>query len=187
MASLAWNSSRFPVLIACLLGLSAHAFAQSTTSTASQPATTTAASTYPGTSEFAYYGCWNDTTLANGTNGARALNGGVMEDLTTMTAELCIDFCKTNSYTFAGLEYTRECWCANLLDGLSKKLPDSSCNLPCAGNSSEICGGNLALTVYQAKSSTSSTKGAGIKGVREAPVSSILALGIAIAVLLCLT
>jgi hypothetical protein len=30
-----------------------------------------------------------------------------MEDLTTMTAELCIAFCKSNSYTFAGLEYTR--------------------------------------------------------------------------------
>ncbi len=87
---------------------------------------------------------------------------------------------------FTNLLACRECWCANSVDALSNKLPDSSCNLPCLGNSSEICGGNLALTVYQEKSSTSSTKGAGIKGVREAPVSSILALGIALAVLLCL-
>jgi len=103
-----------------------------------------------------------------------------------MTAELCLTYCQSNSFTFAGVEYTSECYCANYLNALSNKLPDASCNLPCKGNSSEICGGNLALTVYQAKSTTSSTKGAGIKAVREAPVSSILALGIAIAVLMCL-
>jgi WSC domain len=90
-----------------------------------------------------------------------------------------------DGFTLKDLEtdFARECYCANLLNGLSNKLPDSSCNLPCAGNSSQICGGDLALTVYQQQTST---KGAGIKGVREAPVSSILALGIAIAVLLCL-
>lgn len=188
MASSAWISSRFLVLIASIVALSAQTLAQptSTTSTASQPASTTAASIYPGTSSWAYYGCWNETTLVSGSGGARALNGGIEEDLDNMTADMCLAYCKTNSYTYAGIEYTKECYCANYIDALSNKLPDSSCNLPCAGNSSEICGGNLALTVYQAKSSTSSTKGAGVKGVREAPVSSILALGIAIAVLLCL-
>jgi hypothetical protein len=35
------------------------------------------------------------------------LGGGIEEDLTTMTAELCMAYCKSNSYTFAGLEYTR--------------------------------------------------------------------------------
>lgn len=32
---------------------------------------------------------------------------GVEEDLTTMTADLCMAFCKSNSYTFAGIEYTK--------------------------------------------------------------------------------
>lgn len=81
------------------------------------------------------------------------------------------------------LTVARECYCANYLNSLSSKLPDSSCDLGCAGNGTQICGGNLALTIYQQKSST---KGAGTKVVREAHVGSILALGIAIAVLLCL-
>jgi hypothetical protein len=87
--------------------LSAQAFAQSTSSTASQPASTAVASIFPGTSPWSYYGCWNETTLITGTNGARALGGGVQEDLTTMTAELCMSFCKSNSFTFAGIEYTK--------------------------------------------------------------------------------
>ncbi|KAH8792446.1 WSC domain-containing protein [Hyaloscypha finlandica] len=183
MASSTLFSARFLVLIASILALSAQAFAQSTSSTASQPASTAVASIFPGTSPWSYYGCWNETTLITGTNGARALGGGVQEDLTTMTAELCMSFCKSNSFTFAGIEYTKECYCANYLNSLSSKLPDSSCDLGCAGNGTQICGGNLALTIYQQKSST---KGAGTKVVREAHVGSILALGIAIAVLLCL-
>jgi hypothetical protein len=45
--------------------------------------------------------------LTNGTNGLRALNGGVSEALDSMTVDLCLAFCKTNGYSFAGLEYTR--------------------------------------------------------------------------------
>jgi hypothetical protein len=107
MASSTLFSARVLVLIASILALSAQAFAQSTSSTASQPASTTVASIFPGTSPWSYYGCWNETTLTTGTNGARALAGGVQEDLTTMTAELCMSFCKSNSYTFAGIEYTK--------------------------------------------------------------------------------
>jgi hypothetical protein len=51
------------------------------------------------------------------------------------------------------------------------------------GNSTEICGGALTLSVYQVKSGK---KNASIKGVRDTPVGSILALGIALGVLLCL-
>jgi hypothetical protein len=121
--------------------------------------------------------------LANGTEGLRALNGGLMEDLTTMTVPICIAYCQSNSYSFAGLEYTRECYCAQFLSAISNKLPDSSCNLPCIANDTQICGGNLALSVYQTKSST---KGAGVKVASKAPVGSILALGIAMGVLFCL-
>ncbi|KAE9381700.1 WSC-domain-containing protein [Stipitochalara longipes BDJ] len=177
-------SSRLLVLIASILALSAHAFAQSTSSTASHPASTAVASILPAKSPWSYYGCWNETTLAAGTNGARALAGGMEEDSPTMTAEVCMAYCKSSSYTFAGIEYTKECYCANYLNALSNKLPDSSCDLACAGNSSQICGGDLALTVYQQQSTT--TKGAGVKAVREAHVGSVLALGIAIAFLLCL-
>ncbi len=81
------------------------------------------------------------------------------------------------------LRCNRECYCAQYISALSVRLPDSSCNLPCIDNNTEICGGPLALSVYQAKSSA---QGGGIRAPGEAPVGSILALGIAIGVLLCL-
>lgn len=43
--------------------------------------------------------------------------------------------------------FDRECWCAQSLSSLSKKVDDSECNLPCEGNKNQVCGGNLKLTV----------------------------------------
>ncbi|KAF8866392.1 WSC-domain-containing protein [Acephala macrosclerotiorum] len=174
--------TRFIAFLSLFLAFTTTAQAQSTTATTESAATATA-SIFPAPTGWSYYGCYNETTLANGTDGLRALNGGVMEDLTTMTVPVCLAYCQSNSYSFAGLEYTRECYCAQLLSAISNKLPESSCNLPCIANDTQICGGNLALSVYQTKSST---KGAGVKVASEAPVGSILALGIAMGVLFCL-
>lgn len=77
-----------------------------------------------------------------------------------------------------------ECFCAQYLNSLAKKLPDSECNLPCDGNSTQVCGGPLKLTVYTTRKAGS--QGAGSKLAREAPVGSILALGIAMGTLLYL-
>ena len=73
----------------------------------------------------------------------------------------------------------RECYCAPYLSALSPKLPDSSCNLACEGNTTQICGGALTLTVYQ---KSSSKKGAAVSDKRPV-VGSILALGVAVGVL----
>ncbi|TVY47120.1 putative fungistatic metabolite [Lachnellula occidentalis] len=158
----------------------------SSTSIASSPsaATKTAtASVYPGTAKWEYVGCQNETTLMNNTNGLRALNSGVSESLPLMTVDMCLGYCAGGGYAFAGLEYTKECYCSQLLSALSAKLPEEKCDLPCAGNSSQVCGGSLALTVYTAKSSK---EGTGFT-VRRPMSSSVLALGIALGVLLCLT
>lgn len=93
----------------------------------------------------------------------------------------------TNKHEHIGVPkpnlHPRECYCAPYLSALSSKLPDTSCDLPCIGNSTQICGGSLALSVYQTKTST---KGAAVKIANKAPVGSIMALGIAIGVLLCI-
>lgn len=68
---------------------------------------TTTASIYPAPTGWSYYGCYNETTLTNGTEGQRALNGGIMEALDTMTVPICLEYCKSHSFTFAGIEYTR--------------------------------------------------------------------------------
>ncbi|KAK3310583.1 uncharacterized protein B0T15DRAFT_518881 [Chaetomium strumarium] len=133
-------------------------------SPASTATTTTslAIHTAPG-SGYVYYGCYNETTGLSDTTGARALNGGTnLVAPGNMTVELCWQFCRTGAgdssggttgrFKFAGLEYARECWCAQEISTLSDKFPDSACDLPCEGNKTQACGGNLKLTVYMAGS-----------------------------------
>ena len=66
-----------------------------------------------------------------------------------MTIEKCQTFCSssTNNYGLAGLEYGSQCYCGNGLQSGSS-LGQKNCNTPCKGNSSEICGGSSALSVY---------------------------------------
>lgn len=52
---------------------------------------------------YAYYGCYNETTQLNNTDGTRALTGGSQQSSQTMTVRSCLDFCKKTQY--AGLEY----------------------------------------------------------------------------------
>ncbi|KAL2127249.1 hypothetical protein VTI74DRAFT_11048 [Chaetomium olivicolor] len=112
-------------------------------------------------SGYTYQGCYNETTGLPNTTGARALGGGTnLVRPGNMTVEMCLDFCKTGagdasggktgSFKYAGLEYARECWCAQTLSSMSDKFPDSACNLPCEGNTTQACGGNLKITVYMA-------------------------------------
>ena len=73
---------------------------------------------------------------------------------------------------FAGLEYGQECWCSQYLTSLSTKLNESSCNLACVGNDTQICGGRLTLTLFNLTSKASTS--AGILG---AEANWIYALG----------
>lgn len=70
-----------------------------------------------------------------------------------MTAASCLDFCSqgNNGTTmqYAGIEYGRECYCGQYLSALSEEINATArCTYACDGNSSEVCGGALALTLY---------------------------------------
>ena len=107
---------------------------------------------------YAYYGCWTETTELANTTRRRALDGGGGADAQlqlpeTMTVLLCLDHCARNATTtpfaYAGLEYSRECWCADDLSPLSTRLPDTECDTPCDGDTATACGGALKLSVYE--------------------------------------
>ncbi|EON99677.1 putative wsc domain-containing protein [Phaeoacremonium minimum UCRPA7] len=101
--------------------------------------------------KYVYEGCYNETTGISGTNGDRALSGGIhMIGIGNMTVPMCLDYCGSGSvtYTYAGIEYSRECWCAQHISGLSVKFADNECDLGCDGNQTQTCGGTLKLTVY---------------------------------------
>lgn len=64
-----------------------------------------------------------------------------------MTVEICTAFCKGNDYQYAGLEYYGECFCGASVNG--PQVNESYCADPCAGDTTEICGGTDYVSVYQ--------------------------------------
>lgn len=93
----------FLALVVLLCATTCQAQETSTTTTTT---TTIAASIFPGTTAWAYQGCYNETTTTNGTNGLRALSAVSFSD-DEMSVPKCLDLCAGGNYAFAGVEYTR--------------------------------------------------------------------------------
>jgi hypothetical protein len=72
-------------------------------------------------------------------------------DSTKLTTEACLTACGNEYYSLAATEYGGECYCGAMLQNGSTKAPETDCNMPCSGNSSEICGGSQRLNLYEAK------------------------------------
>lgn len=62
-----------------------------------------------------------------------------------MTVEMCQSICQNAGYAVAGVEYSVECYCAS---ALRYDYVVTGCDMTCGGDSSEICGGGDALSVY---------------------------------------
>lgn len=58
-----------------------------------------------------------------------------------MNGSACTAYCAQKNYVYAGTEYGDECYCGNMLGAPSSLQNDTKCSMPCAGNSSEACGG----------------------------------------------
>lgn len=54
-----------------------------------------------------------------------------------------------------GTSYGRECYCSSTTPASTLKTSDSDCNMPCSGDSSQICGQAYRLNVYSLGSSSS--------------------------------
>ncbi|XP_078670967.1 uncharacterized protein LOC144911067 isoform X2 [Branchiostoma floridae x Branchiostoma belcheri] len=59
--------------------------------------------------------------------------------------------CKKNGYIYFGVQYASHCFCGtdNNFANLGTARPDSDCNMPCSGNSAEMCGGSLRNSIYR--------------------------------------
>ncbi|KAK6594410.1 WSC domain-containing protein [Botrytis cinerea] len=162
-------------ILLSFLSLTTLTFAQTSTTPASTTSTVIP-TIVPSASSYTYVGCYNETLNTNTTGGLRSLNGGVTEALDVMTIPLCMAFCKSNGYAYAGIEYTRECYCAQYLSALAPKVDDAKCDLPCKGNASQICGGSWTLSVYLQDGSQKG--GAGRGGGTSAGKQALMALGV---------
>ncbi|KAF8154337.1 hypothetical protein K438DRAFT_1777969 [Mycena galopus ATCC 62051] len=84
-------------------------------------------------------GCQGDST------SGRALHHLVASP--NMTVESCLDTCVAGGFILGGVEFGEECYCGNAL--LYVYGTSGECDMPCAGNASEFCGGPDALNLYQ--------------------------------------
>lgn len=101
---------------------------------------TTSTAAVPVVSGATYVGCYSDNS------GSRALQPGSNTD-GSMTIEMCRQLATSKNYKFFGLEYAGECYAGNNIT--SSSIGPLNCNMSCKGNSSEVCGGSSALSVFQ--------------------------------------
>ena len=61
-----------------------------------------------------------------------------------MTPAVCAANCA--DYSYFGTQWSRECYCGNLAP--TEAADPADCNMPCAGDSTEMCGAGMRLSVY---------------------------------------
>ncbi|KAF9879202.1 copper radical oxidase [Colletotrichum karsti] len=159
-----------------VLSSSTSSLASSSSSSVSSATPTPTGPSQPATvGTFKYYGC--QTEIQNGrTLGEKSFGDDAM------TIEKCTAFCA--GYTFAGLEWSRECWCGNSFAGVSNVAPQSDCTMTCSGNAFQYCGNANRLSVYtigDAKQSVSSSSsvsstGGSVTGASASSTSSAAAI-----------
>ncbi|KAL2753572.1 hypothetical protein ACRALDRAFT_1077437 [Sodiomyces alcalophilus JCM 7366] len=92
-------------------------------------------------------GCWTDDSTAG-----RALSWP-QDQLSSseMTPQLCIAACRAGGFPHAGVEYGSECWCGALKADDSIPAQAAECDMPCHGDSSQLCGGRGRIQIYLAE------------------------------------
>jgi len=92
---------------------------------------------------YKYIGC--------GTDAATRTLSGASTSSGTMTVQSCITYCKGKGYSYAGLEYASQCYCGNSVAAAMMPVTGQlgACDMNCAGNSTQMCGGPNALSLYQ--------------------------------------
>ncbi|KAL8689037.1 MAG: hypothetical protein Q9218_005195 [Villophora microphyllina] len=130
-----------------------------TSKSSSSSSSSTLSTIYPTASatlgKFTYAGCANTTSPL-------ALNGLNLTS-SDMDIETCTDYCSKNNYGLSGLSNSDTCYCGNGLQSFSAIQLESSgpssskCNQPCAGNSTEICGAQSYLSVWNATATIAPT------------------------------
>jgi len=88
-------------------------------------------------------GCWNDDFSVS---GEHPLNVGIGVP-NPFTVESCLDMCQQHGFVLGGVENGNQCYCSSMV-GLGSVPVSTGCNLPCQGNTSELCGGHNFLNLY---------------------------------------
>ncbi|XP_046336344.1 WSC domain-containing protein 2-like [Haliotis rufescens] len=96
----------------------------------------------PGTGFPKYMGCYLD-------DSSRMIGAGWLEE-EAMTHGMCFKLCSRGRHKYAGLQGYTHCLCGDSVNIVRyPKKPESDCNQPCKGNTSEICGGDWRNSLYR--------------------------------------
>jgi len=103
-----------------------------------------------------FMGCFKD-------NESRDISGYTYYS-EQLTLQSCANKCREKGYKYAAAQYGINCFCG---DSYGKYGKATNCDMKCAGNSSEICGGSWANSVYDvsAGSTTSTSTTLGLTGI----------------------
>ncbi len=98
-----------------------------------------------------YAGCYKDNNQAEPRGlGGRQLGAAMIADDPEMTILKCISHCRQGGHSFAGLQYSRWCFCGS--NPGERFADDGPCNMKCSGDTEETCGGSWANSVYETAS-----------------------------------
>ncbi|KAJ7720041.1 hypothetical protein B0H16DRAFT_1793954 [Mycena metata] len=87
-------------------------------------------------------GCYSDNV-----NGVRSLPNGIAV-AGPFSLEGCTAACFAAGYPLSGSEYANQCFCGTTIGAGAASTPVTDCNMLCAGNSQELCGGPNRLSMY---------------------------------------
>uniref|UniRef100_A0A1I8FU86 WSC domain-containing protein n=1 Tax=Macrostomum lignano TaxID=282301 RepID=A0A1I8FU86_9PLAT len=107
--------------------------------------------------QISYVGCYQDGDNSN--RDLTALKGVSRLGLYTidanigiinngdMSLEFCSDVCSLGGFPYFGVQFSEQCFCGTSY-GLHGKLDDSKCDMQCAGNSLQTCGGFGTSSIF---------------------------------------
>ena len=65
------------------------------------------------------------------------------------TPDVCLAACYENAYKFAGVKWSKECWCGDTAPPGSSYTAPAHCNMPCSGDETIMCGAGHVLNLYK--------------------------------------
>ncbi|KAI9759784.1 MAG: hypothetical protein M4579_002083 [Chaenotheca gracillima] len=97
------------------------------------------------TKKWEYIGCGSDVAFQDRTLSGASTSGD------NMTIESCVDFCGTKGFSFAGTEFSDECYCGDSIPSDRMPTPGvpGDCTMACAGDDKEYCGGAQLISLYK--------------------------------------
>ena len=67
----------------------------------------------------------------------------------SLTPGKCIEACQKKGYSFAGVQYGKECYCGRKAPPVHRIRAMKECDMNCKGDSSIKCGGEWRMNVFK--------------------------------------